>query len=250
MLLSSLQRLGAACGLQSLGRSGSMAVAALPSSSAGLWLRSFSDEAAGSEKPAEEPAAAASGSGGEAEPAAAAPAVAAAGEESAAAASAEEPAPAGPGALHSAAGYAECAQLLPPPSLVPPVPPAAPAHRHRLSRCLTALPALLPCPALPACPAVIEDFSSEDMSVGTAVPRELFSKRQLAWMGVAEDPDTKYKHFLPKLSRKETGSFADEYVSEEFDVEVSSEVWSEASVLIIGSLAAAHNSGGGSGGQR
>ena len=100
------------------------------------------------------------------------------------------------------------------------MPPAAPANRHRPCRCPPlSLPALLFLPA----PAVIEDFSSEDMSVGTAVPRELFSKRQLAWMGVAEDQDTKYKHFLPKLSRKETGSFADEYVSEEFDVEVRSE---------------------------
>ncbi|KAL4426864.1 hypothetical protein ABPG77_006650 [Micractinium sp. CCAP 211/92] len=33
-----------------------------------------------------------------------------------------------------------------------------------------------------------------------------------------EDPE-KYKHFLPRLSRKELGSFADEYAAEEFDVE-------------------------------
>lgn len=53
---------------------------------------------------------------------------------------------------------------------------------------------------------------------GSAVPPELFTKRQLARMGV-EEPE-KYKHFLPRLSRKELGSFADEYVDEEFDVEV------------------------------
>lgn len=53
---------------------------------------------------------------------------------------------------------------------------------------------------------------------GTELPAEMFSKRQLAWMGV-EDPG-RYKHFLPRLSRKELGSFWDEYVEEEFDVEV------------------------------
>jgi hypothetical protein len=46
----------------------------------------------------------------------------------------------------------------------------------------------------------------------------MFSKRQLARMGLGE-PD-KYKHFPPTLSRKEMGSFADEYVAEAFDVEV------------------------------
>lgn len=50
------------------------------------------------------------------------------------------------------------------------------------------------------------------------VPRELFTKRQLAWMGLGE-PE-KYRRFLPRLSRSELGSFADEYVAEEFDVEV------------------------------
>ena len=60
---------------------------------------------------------------------------------------------------------------------------------------------------------------SADPVDGTAVPPELFSKRQLAWMGVTDDPG-KYKHFRPRLSRKERGSFADEYVAEEFDVEV------------------------------
>lgn len=46
----------------------------------------------------------------------------------------------------------------------------------------------------------------------------MFSKRQLKWMGL-DDPE-KTKHFLPALSRKELGSFADEYHAERFDVEV------------------------------
>ena len=50
------------------------------------------------------------------------------------------------------------------------------------------------------------------------LPPELFSKRQLARMGLG-DP-AKYRHFLPRLSRAEAGSFADEYVAEEFDIEV------------------------------
>lgn len=50
------------------------------------------------------------------------------------------------------------------------------------------------------------------------VPAELFSKRQLTRMGVI-DPD-RTKHFLPRLSRAELGSFADDYAAEEFDLEV------------------------------
>lgn len=56
-----------------------------------------------------------------------------------------------------------------------------------------------------------------DFHDGSDVPAELFTKRQLAWMGV-EQPE-RYRRFLPQLSRKELGSFADEYVDEEFDVE-------------------------------
>jgi len=50
------------------------------------------------------------------------------------------------------------------------------------------------------------------------VPEELFSKRQLLRMGVIDPERT--KHFLPRLSRAELGSFADDYVAEEFDTEV------------------------------
>ncbi len=50
------------------------------------------------------------------------------------------------------------------------------------------------------------------------MPEELFSKRQLLRMGVIDPERT--KHFLPRLSRAELGSFADDYVAEEFDTEV------------------------------
>lgn len=53
---------------------------------------------------------------------------------------------------------------------------------------------------------------------GSVVPEELFSKRQLLRMGVIDPERT--KHFLPRLSRAELGSFADDYVAEEFDTEV------------------------------
>ncbi|KAL4859408.1 hypothetical protein ACK3TF_000515 [Chlorella vulgaris] len=52
---------------------------------------------------------------------------------------------------------------------------------------------------------------------GSTLTPEMFSKRQLKWMGL-DDPE-KTKHFLPALSRKELGSFADEYHAERFDVE-------------------------------
>ena len=45
-----------------------------------------------------------------------------------------------------------------------------------------------------------------------------YNKRQIAYMGV--DPD-KYKHFKPKLRRKDVGSYADDSVLQEFDAEVS-----------------------------
>ena len=50
------------------------------------------------------------------------------------------------------------------------------------------------------------------------MPEELFSKRLLLRMGVIDPERT--KHFLPRLSRAELGSFADDYVAEEFDTEV------------------------------
>lgn len=53
---------------------------------------------------------------------------------------------------------------------------------------------------------------------GERLTPDMFSKRQLARMGLG-DPD-KVKHFLPALSRKEKGSFADDYVAEAFEMEV------------------------------
>lgn len=66
-------------------------------------------------------------------------------------------------------------------------------------------------------PLGLIDFDNPGNTSGTAVPAELFTKRQRAWMGL-ESPE-KYKHFLPQLSRKELGSFADDYVDEEFEIE-------------------------------
>lgn len=68
-----------------------------------------------------------------------------------------------------------------------------------------------PLPAAPTTPPAADDN-------GEVVPQDLFTKRQLLRMG-AIDPD-RTKHFLPRLSRAELGSYADDYVAEEFDVEV------------------------------
>ncbi|EFN59453.1 expressed protein [Chlorella variabilis] len=167
MLLSSLQRLAAACGPSGLGRGG-IAVAAScgsSSSSSSLWqqLRAFSDEAGSGDKPGEEPAAAA------------------------ASAAADDVAGGSEGgddalvAAEAAEGDEEVEEVD------------------------------------EDVPFGLIDFDSAAGTGGGVVPPELFSKRQRAWLGVG-DPD-KYQHFLPALSRKEKGSFADEYVEEEFDVE-------------------------------
>ncbi|PRW58621.1 28S ribosomal mitochondrial [Chlorella sorokiniana] len=77
-------------------------------------------------------------------------------------------------------------------------------------------------------PVAAEEAAAEDAAAevhpalidadGSVVPQELFSKRQLTRMGVLDPERT--KHFLPRLSRAELGSYADDYVAEEFDVEV------------------------------
>lgn len=51
----------------------------------------------------------------------------------------------------------------------------------------------------------------------TAAELEGYSRRQRAYLGA--DPD-KYKHFKPRLSRRERGSFADASVAAEFEEEV------------------------------
>lgn len=210
MLLSSLQRLAAACGPSGLGRGG-IAVAAScgsSSSSSSLWqqLRAFSDEAGSGDKPGEEPAAAAASAaaddvagGSEGGDDALVAAEAAEGDEEVEEVDEDVPFGLIGGPRQESGNHGRSWHS------------SAPGN-HRALRPVPPAPSQCP-PALP--PA---DFDSAAGTGGGVVPPELFSKRQRAWLGVG-DPD-KYQHFLPALSRKEKGSFADEYVEEEFDVEV------------------------------
>lgn len=79
-------------------------------------------------------------------------------------------------------------------------------------------------PATPPAPPAADDN-------GEVVPQDLFTKRQLLRMG-AIDPD-RTKHFLPRLSRAELGSYADDYVAEEFDVEVRPVVGTAGMVVVV-----------------
>lgn len=189
--MAALQRLSSCVGL---GLGTPRIVAAAAASSSSLWLRAYSGDAAGgSDKPAD---------------AEAAPAAEAAAADVPAAA--EEPAAeVHPALIGAQAGMVRC---------------RAPAHLHgqlyAAAVCLHAPRFHQPCVlastpfscqmSLPSPP-----FADAD---GSVVPAELFSKRQLTRMGVI-DPD-RTKHFLPRLSRAELGSFADDYAAEEFDLEV------------------------------
>ena len=64
---------------------------------------------------------------------------------------------------------------------------------------------------LPGAQVLVEDPDAEEL----AAVSELSKRTQAYYFG-----DPKYKHFLPRLSRKELGSYADEDVIEDFEEEV------------------------------
>lgn len=66
--------------------------------------------------------------------------------------------------------------------------------------------------------AAAEEADSEEEEL--EVPLENLTRRQRAWLGA--EPE-RYKHFMPKLSRKERGAFGEQEMLEEFDEEVGGE---------------------------
>lgn len=70
--------------------------------------------------------------------------------------------------------------------------------------------------AAEAADAVAEAAAADDDDE-LEVPLEALSRRQRGWLG--KEPE-RYKHFMPKLSRKERGAFGESEMLEEFDEEV------------------------------
>lgn len=71
----------------------------------------------------------------------------------------------------------------------------------------------------PADPSALDVDAAEagGDDVEWEVPLEELSRRQRAWVGAGEPG--RYKHFLPRLSRKELGAFGEVAMAEEFDEE-------------------------------
>ena len=75
-------------------------------------------------------------------------------------------------------------------------------------------------PLSPLTPAACPPALCADERDGSVLPPEMFTRRQLAWMGaLPPEEQARYARFLPALSRREAGSLGDDDVEEWFDIE-------------------------------